>query len=65
LKAFPQFTREYVRDGISYLNLTLLMASIPPYRGIEDEKGEKGRTGERMNGRTGKFKHANEVFEWF
>ena len=64
LKSFPQFTRDYVRDGISYANLHLLQASIPPFRGLED-KGKKGGSGQTEKVDIGKLKHANEVFELF
>jgi hypothetical protein len=66
LKSFPQFTFDYILDGISYLNLTLLQASLPPYRGMDDERKAGSRkscvkeTKKRMN-----FKNANELFEWF
>jgi hypothetical protein len=69
LKAFPQMTPDYVRNGISYMNLILLQAAIPPYR--SHEEGKKGRKGEEKNGKSDKkfnfkaFKHANELFEWF
>ena len=64
LKSFPQFTREYIRDGISYVNLCLLQLSIPPYRGL-DEKGVKGKGEKEKKNRLDEFKHANEVFEAF
>jgi hypothetical protein len=59
LQLFPQFTREYVRDGVSYANLLLLQLSRPPYRGVEDKGGK--RKVERVD----KFKHANQLFESF
>ena len=41
MKMYPQLTREYIRDGISYANLVLLQSVIPPYRS-KDIKGGKG-----------------------
>jgi len=37
---FPGWSREYVRKGISYVNLIHLLKSIVPYRSPE-EKGDK------------------------
>lgn len=43
MKAFPQFTRDYIRKEISYINLIGLLKCIPPYRGLEN-KEENGKT---------------------
>jgi hypothetical protein len=70
MKSFPQFTRDYIRDGISYANLLLLQLSIPPYRGLDEKgagkKGKKGSKGPKGtgNGLSG-FRHVNELFEVF
>jgi hypothetical protein len=64
LKAFPQFTREYIRDGISYLNLLLLQLSVPPYRGIEDGKIEDGEKKGKAKTQKMKIEHANQIFEF-
>ncbi|GEM_PF-5709984 len=45
MKAFPQFTRDYLMEEISYENLMYLLSVIPPYRGLEDNKGNKSTTG--------------------
>lgn len=44
LKAFPQFTREYIRNEISMANLTALLSVMPPYRGSEDDKESSGNS---------------------
>ena len=41
MKMYPQLTREYIRDGISYVNLVMLQNVIPPYR-TKDTVGPKG-----------------------
>jgi hypothetical protein len=64
LKSFPQFTREYIRDGISYANLLLLQLSIPPYRSLEG-KHEKKKDKKKKTKGLSEFKHANELFEAF
>jgi hypothetical protein len=46
MKMYPQLTREYIRDGISYVNLVMLQNVIPPYR-----TAEKGQKGERAKGK--------------
>ena len=48
MKMYPQLTREYIRDGISYVNLVMLQNVIPPYRtkkagGTAETKGTKGK----------------------
>jgi len=45
MKMYPQLTREYIRDGISYANLVMLQNVIPPYRtgGTVGTKGTKGK----------------------
>lgn len=61
LKSFPQFTREYLRNGISYVNLVLLQASIPPYRGYEDEDKDKNKKrGHKKKTGRGKIKKSVE-----
>ena len=40
MKMYPQLTREYIRDGISYVNLVMLQNVIPPYR-TKDSKDSK------------------------
>jgi len=41
MKMYPQLTREYIRDGISYVNLVMLQNVIPPYR-TKEATGPKG-----------------------
>jgi len=48
MKMYPQLTREYIRDGISYVNLVMLQNVIPPYRtkktgGTVETKGKAVR----------------------
>jgi len=48
MKAFPQFTRDFIRKRISYENLIYLISVIPPYRGLVDsEKDRKGKKGKK------------------
>jgi hypothetical protein len=56
MKMYPQLSREYIRDGISYVNLVMLQNVIPPYR-----SGEKsGKIGKQ--GKSGKpIKHIDEI----
>jgi len=37
-KTFPGWTREFVRKGISYINLMYLLRTVAPYRGSEDKE---------------------------
>ena len=55
MKMYPQLTRDYIRDGISYVNLAMLQHVIPPYR--SGEKGEKGKSGKGAK----PFKHIDEI----
>lgn len=50
MKAFPQFTREYIRTGISYINLIYLLKTIAPYR--KDGKEDKGKRSSNTEGST-------------
>jgi len=38
MKAFPGYTRQQVRNEISYANIMLMLMSIPPYRSISSKK---------------------------
>lgn len=45
MKAFPAYTREQVRNEISYANLMFMLMAIPPYRSYTDKhKLRKGKT---------------------
>lgn len=41
MKAFPAYTREQVRNDISYANLMFLLMAIPPYRSYSENKKDK------------------------
>ena len=63
MKMYPQLTREYIRDGISYVNLVMLQHVIPPYR-TSDNKGKLGKPGKQ--GKSGKpIKHIDEILMGF
>ncbi len=65
LKAFPQFTRDFIRYQISYTNLLLLQSSIPPYRGIEDKKENNTATNTKNKKENKKVEHFNQIAEFF
>ena len=50
MKMYPQLTREYIRDGISYVNLVMLQSVIPPYR-TDKRTGAKGKASGRTKGK--------------
>lgn len=41
MKAFPAYTKEQVRNDISYANLMFMLMTIPPYRSYSDNKKGK------------------------
>lgn len=43
MKMYPQLSREYIRDGISYVNLAMLQNVIPPFRTDDKNKKKKGK----------------------
>ena len=53
MKMYPQLTREYIRDGISYNNLVMLQSVIPPYR--TDKKSPRPMKGGKA------IKHIDEI----
>ena len=62
LKAFPQFTRNYILHEISSINLIQLLNTIPPYRGIEDE--EKDTKGGNKPKKQEKKKEKKVIKHW-
>lgn len=41
MKMYPQLTRAYIRDGVSYANLVMLQNAIPPYRKSDSHQSPK------------------------
>lgn len=39
LKTFPQFSRDFIRNELSYESLMYMISTIPPYRGIDSNEG--------------------------
>jgi hypothetical protein len=64
MKMYPQLTREYIRDGISYVNLVMLQNVIPPYR-KSDGKTSSITEKERKHREKRKPRHIEEILsEW-
>lgn len=51
MKAFPNLSREYIRSGISYENLIMLLSVIPPYRGNEEGEAKSNSKKGKSNGK--------------